>query len=316
MMADTLSHQSVLLHEAIDGLNIKPNGVYVDATFGRGGHSRVILEQLGPQGRLIALDRDPQAIDAAQQITDPRFEIVHAPYSRLTKILAEKNKLGTIDGLLFDLGVSSPQLDDPLRGFSFLRDGPLDMRMDPSCGISAAQWLQKASVDDIAWVLKNFGEERFAYRIAKAIAHDRQTQPYTQTKALADMIARVVPKKEPNKHPATRSFQAIRIYINQELDELQQALTDSLQVLAPQGRLVVISFHSLEDRCVKQFIRQQATGPDLPAGLPITEAELNKKRTLTPVGKAIRASTTEVDENTRARSAVLRIAQRTEQSGG
>lgn len=315
MMADALLHETVLLHEAIDGLAIKPEGIYIDATFGRGGHSRLLLSKLGPEGRLIAIDRDPQAIAEAQKITDPRFEIVHAPFSQLAELIATKQLHRRLDGILFDLGVSSPQLDDPERGFSFLRDGPLDMRMDPTRGISAAQWLEKAAVDDIAWVLKNLGEERFAYRIAKAIELDRQTQPYTRTKALADMIARVVPNKEKNKHPATRSFQAIRMYINSELDEIENALTASIDALTAGGRLAVISFHSLEDRLVKHFIRKQQQGPEIPDGLPITDAELAHHCTLKAVGKAIRASDTEVFENTRSRSAVLRLAQRLETQG-
>lgn len=201
-------HTSVLLDEAVNGLNIRDNGIYIDGTFGRGGHSRLILSQLGPEGRLIAIDRDPQAIEAAKSITDPRFSIVHGPFSELAHYVRELDLVGRIDGILLDLGVSSPQLDDPERGFSFMRDGPLDMRMDPSRGLSAAEWLMKASADDIAWVLKTFGEERFAKRLAKAIVERNLTQPMTRTKELADLIANASPFREKHKHPATRSFQA------------------------------------------------------------------------------------------------------------
>ncbi len=310
MMVDTLPHQAVLLHEAVQGLDIKPDGVYIDATFGRGGHSRLILSRLNTHGRLIAIDRDPQAVAVAQGIDDPRFEIVKAPFSQLAQIVQQRCLSAQVHGVLFDLGVSSPQLDDPLRGFSFLQDGPLDMRMDPTHGLSAAQWLAKAPVEDIAWVLKNFGQERFAYRIAKAIELDRKTQPYTRTKPLADMIARVVPIREKNKHPATRSFQAIRIYINSELEEIEQALTASVDALAPYGRLSVISFHSLEDRLVKHFIRKQQQGSMLPHDLPLTQMQLHVESKMKALGKMTRATPDEVASNPRARSAVLRIAVR------
>ena len=255
-----MEHITVLLQEAVDGLAIRPDGVYVDGTFGRGGHSRLILQHLGPQGRLYAIDRDPQAVAVAQSWNDPRFEIIPGPFSSLYDYMAERNLLGKVDGLLLDLGVSSPQLDEAERGFSFMNDGPLDMRMDPDHGQSAAEWLATAEAKDIAWVLKTYGEERFAMRIANAIVHDRVQTPFTRTRQLAEMIARVVPIKEKNKHPATRSFQAIRIHVNQELKEVEQTLQASLDVLAPGGRLAVISFHSLEDRIVKQFIRQQEKG--------------------------------------------------------
>ncbi|HHQ4752222.1 TPA: 16S rRNA (cytosine(1402)-N(4))-methyltransferase RsmH, partial [Aeromonas veronii] len=263
-MTQAAEHITVLLHEAVEGLAIKPDGVYVDGTFGRGGHSRLILQHLGPNGRLIAIDRDPQAIAEAAKIQDPRFEIVHGPFSGIASYLDERGLLGKVDGFLLDLGVSSPQLDDAERGFSFMKDGPLDMRMDPTSGQSAAEWLAKADVDDIAWVLKTFGEERFAKKIARAIVHDRVTEPYVRTRQLAEMIARVNPSKEKGKHAATRSFQAIRIYINSELDEIETALNGALEVLAPHGRLSVISFHSLEDRLVKHFIRKHEKGPEVP----------------------------------------------------
>ncbi|MGP2468167.1 16S rRNA (cytosine(1402)-N(4))-methyltransferase RsmH [Yersinia sp. 2540 StPb PI] len=304
-------HTSVLLDEAVNGLNIRDNGIYIDGTFGRGGHSRLILSQLGPEGRLIAIDRDPQAIEAAKSITDPRFSIVHGPFSELAHYVRELDLVGRIDGVLLDLGVSSPQLDDPERGFSFMRDGPLDMRMDPSRGLSAAEWLMKASAEDIAWVLKTFGEERFAKRLAKAIVERNLTQPMTRTKELADLIANASPFREKHKHPATRSFQAIRIYINSELEEIERALDGALEVLAPAGRLSVISFHSLEDRIVKNFIRHHSRGPQVPAGLPLTEAQLRSMggRTLKSVGKMMPPDA-EVAENPRARSSVLRFAER------
>ncbi len=314
-MSQSFSHITVLLHEAVNGLAIKPDGIYIDGTFGRGGHSRLILEQLGENGRLYAIDRDPTAIEAAKQFADdPRFEIIHGPFSGLAEYMEERDLLGKVDGVLLDLGVSSPQLDDADRGFSFLRDGPLDMRMDPTTGISAAEWLATADKDDIAWVLKTFGEERHARKIASAIVLDRQTEPYTRTKPLAEMIARVNPSKEKNKHAATRSFQAIRIYVNSELEEIETALRGSLKVLAPAGRLSVISFHSLEDRLVKRFIRKQEKGDEPPPGLPITEQELNKSRTMRSVGKAMKPGAREISENPRARSSVLRIAERLDHS--
>ncbi|TNJ24674.1 16S rRNA (cytosine(1402)-N(4))-methyltransferase [Aeromonas sobria] len=309
-MTQAAEHITVLLHEAVAGLDIKPDGVYVDGTFGRGGHSRLILQHLGPNGRLIAIDRDPQAIAEAAKIQDPRFEIVHGPFSGIASYLEERGLLGKVDGFLLDLGVSSPQLDDAERGFSFMKDGPLDMRMDPTSGQSAAQWLAKADVDDIAWVLKTFGEERFAKKIARAIVHDRVTEPYVRTRQLAEMIARVNPSKEKGKHAATRSFQAIRIYINSELDEIETALNGALEVLAPQGRLSVISFHSLEDRLVKHFIRKHEKGPEVPYGIPLTEAQLAGGRKLKAVGKALKPSDSEVSENSRSRSSVLRVAER------
>ncbi|WFO51798.1 16S rRNA (cytosine(1402)-N(4))-methyltransferase RsmH [Aeromonas veronii] len=309
-MTQAAEHITVLLHEAVEGLAIKSDGVYVDGTFGRGGHSRLILQHLGPNGRLIAIDRDPQAIAEAAKIQDPRFEIVHGPFSGIASYLDERGLLGKVDGFLLDLGVSSPQLDDAERGFSFMKDGPLDMRMDPTSGQSAAEWLAKADVDDIAWVLKTFGEERFAKKIARAIVHDRVTEPYVRTRQLAEMIARVNPSKEKGKHAATRSFQAIRIYINSELDEIETALNGALEVLAPHGRLSVISFHSLEDRLVKHFIRKHEKGPEVPYGIPLTEAQLAGGRKLKSVGKALKPSDHEVSENSRSRSSVLRVAER------
>lgn len=309
-MTQGFEHITVLLDEAVEGLAIKPDGIYVDGTFGRGGHSRLILQQLGPDGRLISIDRDPQAIAEASTIDDPRFEIVHGPFSGVAGYIAERGLTGKIDGFLMDLGVSSPQLDDADRGFSFMKDGPLDMRMDPTSGQSAAEWLAHADIDDIAWVLKTFGEERFAKKIARAIVHDRDETPFTRTRQLAEMIARVNPSKEKGKHAATRSFQAIRIYINSELDEIECALNASLSILKPGGRLSVISFHSLEDRLVKHFIRKHEKGPEIPRGLPLTEAQLKGDRKLRGVGKALKPSDDEVNQNSRSRSSVLRVAER------
>ncbi len=312
MAESQFQHTSVLLDEAVNGLQIREDGIYIDGTFGRGGHSRLILLKLGAQGRLIAIDRDPQAIAAAAQIDDPRFSIIHGPFSGIAGYVNELELGGQIDGVLLDLGVSSPQLDDAERGFSFMRDGPLDMRMDPTRGISAAQWLTEAKEDDIAWVLKNFGEERFSKRIARAIVERNKTEePLTRTKQLAELIAAVSPVKEKHKHPATRSFQAIRIYVNSELDEIRQALTGALSILAPGGRLSVISFHSLEDRIVKQFMRNESRGPQVPHGLPLTEEQLKAHGTpaLKLAGK-MKPSEQEISVNPRARSSVLRFAEK------
>nr|CBA74773.1 S-adenosyl-methyltransferase [Arsenophonus nasoniae] len=314
-MADSrFKHISVLLDEAVNGLNIKANGIYVDGTFGRGGHSQLILSRLGSKGRLIAIDRDPHAVAAAEEmITDNRFSIKHGSFSQLQTFIAQEGLVGKIDGVLLDLGVSSPQLDDPERGFSFMRDGPLDMRMDPTTGQSAAQWLMKADEADIAWVLKTYGEERFAKRIAKAIVarnHHSAEEPLTRTKQLAELIAQVSPFKEKHKHPATRSFQAIRIYINSELEEIAKALEGSLNILAPQGRLSIISFHSLEDRLVKRFIREHSRGPKVPVGLPLTDVQL--KAIGSPILKVLgkmKPTEREIIENPRARSSVVRFAE-------
>ena len=311
-MQDTFIHTTVLLDEAVNGLNIKSDGIYIDGTFGRGGHSRLILSQLGENGRLYAIDRDPQAIAAAAEITDPRFTIIHGPFSALADYMEERGLSGKVDGILLDLGVSSPQLDDAERGFSFMRDGPLDMRMDPTRGLSAAEWLLQAEENDIAFVLKTFGEERFAKRIARAIVERNREQPMTRTKELADVIYAATPVKDKFKHPATRSFQAIRIWVNSELEEIEKALKGALTTLAPGGRLSIISFHSLEDRIVKRFMREQSRGPQVPHGLPMTEAQLSKLggRQLKALGKMMPGEA-EVEQNPRARSSVLRIAERT-----
>ncbi len=312
-MQENFKHTTVLLDEAVNGLNIKEDGIYIDGTFGRGGHSRLILSQLGAKGQLIAIDRDPQAIAAAAEIKDPRFTIIHGPFSALAEYASARELTGKIDGILLDLGVSSPQLDDAERGFSFMRDGPLDMRMDPTRGHSAAEWLLHAEEADIAFVLKTYGEERFAKRIARAIVERNREQPMTRTKELAEVIAAATPVKDKFKHPATRSFQAIRIWINSELEEIDTALKGAVEVLATAGRLSVISFHSLEDRLVKRFMRDQSRGPQVPAGLPMTEQQLQALggRQLKLLGKRVPGEA-EVAENPRARSSVLRIAERTD----
>lgn len=307
------SHTTVLLHEAVDGLAIRDDGVYVDGTFGRGGHSRLILERLGPTGRLFAIDQDPAAIAAAAAIDDPRFTIIHGSFADAAQLLAPHRPAAGFDGLLLDLGVSSPQLDDAERGFSFMRDGPLDMRMDTSRGPTAGEWLQTIDEQQLVDVLFQFGEERFARRIARAIVLRRSEEPFTRTQQLADCIAGAVPTREPGKNPSTRSFQAIRIAINGELAALEQVLSASLSLLARGGRLSVISFHSLEDRLVKQFIRSHSRPPAVPRGMPLTEAQRQGMAVrLHAVGKAIFPSDAETAANPRARSAVLRLAERTD----
>ncbi|GAB2997657.1 16S rRNA (cytosine(1402)-N(4))-methyltransferase RsmH [Psychrosphaera aestuarii] len=305
-------HVSVLLTESIDGLNIKPDGIYIDCTFGRGGHSSHVLAKLSQAGRLIAIDRDPTAIEAAKRFADnPSFTIEHTPFSELLAVAQKHDVVGKVDGILMDLGVSSPQLDEADRGFSFMKPGPLDMRMDYTKGISAADWLAKAEEDDIVFALKTYGEEKFAKRVARKIIATREESPILTTTDLANLVAATVPKsKAEKKHPATRTFQGIRIYINSELVEIERALDASLEVLKPAGRLSVISFHSLEDRIVKQFIRKQSQGKQVPRGLPMTEEELNKGIKMKPIGKAIKPSEQEIASNSRARSSVLRIAER------
>ncbi|AFJ02046.1 rRNA small subunit methyltransferase H [Methylophaga frappieri] len=303
-------HASVLLNEAVTALAIQPDGLYVDATFGRGGHSRKILDQLDASGRLLGLDRDPQAISVGQVLAaeDPRFSIAHCAFSELEQVVFGRLWQQRVNGILLDIGVSSPQLDQPERGFSFLHDGPLDMRMDTSQGISAAQWLAEAEESEIASVIKELGEERFGKRIARAICEQRLEQPLTTTRQLAELVDKASPVKDKFKHPATRTFQAIRIFINDELGELTQVLAQALDVLAVGGRLVVISFHSLEDRIVKRYFRDQAKGDDLPAHFPVRAAELNPR--LKIIGKAIRAEEAELADNPRARSAVMRVAEK------
>ena len=301
-------HKSVLLNESIDALNIEPTGIYIDGTFGRGGHSQAILDKLGEQGRLIAFDKDPQAIETAEQkfAADPRFRIVHDSFAELEKHIEQLGLTGSINGILLDLGVSSPQLDDPQRGFSFQQSGPLDMRMNDQQGMTAAQWLNKASETEIANVLYDYGEERFSRRIARAIVKARAEQPLTDTRQLAEIIKQAHPRWEKKKHPATRSFQGIRIFINNELTDLDSCLQQSYRCLARNGRLVVISFHSLEDRRVKQFFRRMSEGEQLPPDLPVMDETINRKMKL--VGKRIKAGKQELSDNPRARSAVLRAA--------
>jgi len=309
-MKQEFSHQPVLLVEALEGLAIQPDGVYVDGTFGRGGHAGAILAELGTEGRLLAMDKDPQAVLSAEQQfgADPRFEIEQGAFTQLGRLVAQHRLQGRVNGLLLDLGVSSPQLDDASRGFSFSEDGPLDMRMDPGAGSSAAEWLETASEQAISKVLKTFGEERFARRIARAIVASRESEPLRTTRQLAELIAAAVPVHEYKKHPATRSFQAIRIFINHELDDIREVLEQVPDMLAPHGRLAVISFHSLEDRIVKRFIRDEYQGEPPPPEFPLAGMDYTPR--LRPVGKAIRAAAAEVDRNPRARSAVLRVAER------
>ncbi|MFT4745941.1 MAG: 16S rRNA (cytosine1402-N4)-methyltransferase [Congregibacter sp.] len=310
-MENDISHLSVLLKESIDGLAIKPDGIYIDATFGRGGHSRQILKALSANGQLIAIDRDLSAIEAAKSLADdPRFSIHHKPFSELQAVAEELGLVGKIDGILMDLGVSSPQLDEAERGFSFMRNGPLDMRMDTTRGLSAAQWLAVAEEQDITQVIKEFGEEKFGKRIAHGIVNARQIAPITDTAQLAEIIDLAVPVKDKYKHPATRSFQAIRIYVNSELDEIKTGLKAALNTLSPQGRLTVISFHSLEDRLVKRFIREQSRGLNVPHGMPIFQVEIDAAKAMKPIGKAIKPSASEIQQNVRSRSSVLRVAEK------
>ncbi len=304
------SHQPVLLDAAIEAMHIHPQGCYIDGTFGRGGHSEAILRQLNGQGCLYALDKDIVAVQHGEQEFggDPRFHITRSSFAQLSELVTQYDMMGRVDGLLLDLGVSSPQLDDAQRGFSFQQDGPLDMRMDQSRHPSAAEWLATAKDDEIADVLWQYGEERFSRRIACAIVQVRRQVPLQTTSQLAELIARVMPTRERHKHPATRSFQAIRIFINQELDDLRRCLRQSLDVLAKGGCLVVISFHSLEDRIVKRFMRDQSRGEVLPKGLPVPDS-VRKPGRLRVLGKAIKSSAEETRANPRARSAIMRVAQ-------
>jgi 16S rRNA (cytosine1402-N4)-methyltransferase len=303
-------HRPVLLDEAIEGLAIKPDGVYIDGTFGRGGHCEAILEKLNGRGRILAIDKDPEAIYTGLRRFqgERRISIKRSSFAMLRQLADTQGLTGRVNGMLFDLGVSSPQLEDPQRGFSFLRNGPLDMRMDPAQGPTSAAWLARASEKEIAAIIKAYGEERYARRIARAIVRTRVLKPISSTRQLVDIIVRVVPALKDRKHPATRTFQAIRIHINRELDELNAALAQTIEVLAKGGRLVVISFHSLEDRLVKRFIRNHGIGGRIPRGLPLTEQRIPYE--LRPVGRAKRATEQECKRNPRARSAILRIAER------
>ncbi len=302
-MDGTWQHTTVLLNEAVDALVTKPDGIYIDATFGRGGHSRLVLSRLDETGRLIAFDKDPEAIAVGNAIEDPRFEIRHQGFADLREMEAD-----SADGILMDLGISSPQIDNPARGFSFRADGPLDMRMDPTRGTSAADWLATASVEQMTEVIRDYGEERFAFQIAKAVAARRQERgPLASTSELAQLVAGAVKTREPGQDPATRTFQALRIFVNGELEELQEALKASLDVLRPQGRLVVISFHSLEDRIVKQFIAKHSRD-EVDRRAPFAAPKPMKLRAI----ERVKPTAQEVQANPRARSAIMRVAERTQ----
>lgn len=302
-------HQSVMLNESIEGLAIKNNGIYIDATFGRGGHTQGILNKLGDKGRVIAFDQDMTAIDYAKQnFNDARLETIHSPFANMHALLSKQELLGKIDGILMDLGVSSPQLDNAQRGFSFNVDGPLDMRMNQTYGVSAAEWLASANETEIANVIYDFGEERKSRHIASAIKKFQKEKVLETTLQLANIVASVVKTKQ-NKHPATRTFQAIRIFINQELKQLSDTLQQTLDILAPDGRLSIISFHSIEDRIVKQFIQKYSKQKQLPKGLPIMNNEI-MQMPLKDLGKSF-ANAQEINNSRRSRSATLRIAQRT-----
>lgn len=300
----------MLLHEVLDALGVRAGGRYLDATFGRGGHTAALLARIGAQGRVVAIDRDPDAIRAGLEVfaSEQRLTLVRLPFSQLAQVTAGDEQAARFDGVLLDLGVSSPQLDDAARGFSFTQDGPLDMRMDNSTGSTAAQWLAKASEQDIVRVVREFGEERFAKRIARAIVQARHEQPIVRTLQLAAIVAAAVPMREPGKHPATRTFQAIRIHVNREFQEIEAALAATLDVLAPGGRLCAISFHSLEDGIVKRFMQKHSQEDPVYAGLPSIPAHARPK--LRRIGRAIHPTAQEVERNPRARSAIMRVAER------
>lgn len=307
-----MQHYPVMLDQVIESLSIKPNGMYVDCTFGRGGHSSAILSRLSEQGCLLALDRDRSALESEEAIaflSDQRTSLKHCSFSGLKEQLAAINKWGQVDGVLFDLGVSSPQLDEASRGFSFMRDGPLDMRMDVSTGQSAMDWLATVTEHEIVRVLFEYGEERYARRIAKAIVTHRAQQPITTTKQLADLVTESIPLRERHKHPATRTFQAIRIEINQELIQIETALQQASSALTAGGRLVVIAFHSLEDRLVKRYLKAESGRKFDPGKLPIKQADIPKGQ-LKIIGKAVKASAQEISSNPRARSAIMRVAEK------
>lgn len=309
-MEAAYSHRPVLFDEVLVALAIRPDGIYVDGTYGRGGHAGAILERLGDTGRLLAIDKDPQAVAAAQQRYghDHRFAIERGSFAMLGKWVSDRGWMQAVDGVLLDLGVSSPQLDDAARGFSFRQTGGLDMRMDPQQGESAAAWLSRATADEIARVLREYGEERYAGRIARAIVQTREAAPITTTTQLSQLIAQAVPSREKSKDPATRSFQALRIYINRELEDLTAVLPQAIEVLRPGGRLAIISFHSLEDRIVKRYLREEAKGDRFPPDLPVPQTAMTPRVRL--VGKAIHPGEQELARNPRARSAVLRVAER------
>lgn len=312
MSMGNLSHQPVLHREVLDAMQVKPDGIYVDGTFGRGGHAAAILDLLNEKGRLIVMDKDPDAISWAQQQLsgDKRVTIIHDDYAHMKQHIEIQGLNNLVDGVLLDLGVSSPQLDDAARGFSFQHNGPLDMRMNTQQGMSAEQWIMTASEKDISNVLWKFGEERFSRRIARKIVEYRQQQPIRDTATLVAIISDCIPSGKEKKHPATRSFQAIRIKINQELDQIQQVLNDIFEVLKIGGRVLVISFHSLEDRLVKRFFKKHSSAAVLPRGLPLRDVDIVSTIRLKTIGKAIKAGLDEVELNPRSRSAILRIAER------
>ncbi|WP_415883636.1 16S rRNA (cytosine(1402)-N(4))-methyltransferase RsmH [Neptuniibacter sp. QD34_54] len=310
-MSQEFKHITVLLNEAVEALVQDASGFYVDGTFGRGGHSALVLDQLAEDGQLMGIDKDPTAIAHAHErfADEDRFSIAHGSFAQLQEFVTERGLQGQVDGILLDLGVSSPQLDDASRGFSFLNDGPLDMRMDTSSGESAADWIARAEEKEIADVIYTYGEERFSRRMAKEIVAKREEEPITTTAQLSKIIAEANPAWEKGKNPATRAFQGIRIHINRELEDLESCLDQALEMLKVGGRLVVISFHSLEDRIVKRFIRQHVKGDEhIPRGIPVTNDML--KIRLKNVGKAVKASASETEENVRARSAVMRVAEK------
>lgn len=312
-MSESL-HYSVLLRESVDALVQNPDGVYIDGTFGRGGHARAVLERLSEKGKLLGFDKDPRAIEEGESLRaeDSRFDIVHRSFAEMKDELWQRGDI-KVDGVLLDLGVSSPQLDESERGFSFLRDGPLDMRMDSSAGQTAAQWLEKADGWNMVRVFRDYGEERFAKQIARKIMDARELTPITRTLQLAKIVSETIPKKfEEKKHPATRVFQAIRIEINRELSDLQKTLDEVLHLVKPSGRIVIISFHSLEDRIVKRFFRKFSQSQDFPIGVPVTHDML--KAPLKLIGKPFKAGDQELDENVRSRSAVMRVAERTREA--
>jgi 16S rRNA (cytosine1402-N4)-methyltransferase len=309
-VSEVLTHTTVLLPEAIEALAIKPDGIYVDCTFGRGGHSALILQRLGPNGRLIVLDKDTTAVEHGRQWSDARFQIEHSGFTHLKEVL-DKLGIDRVDGILLDLGVSSPQLDEAARGFSFRFDAPLDMRMDNSRGPTAAQWLETVDEGLLTEVIRDYGEERFAKQIARAVVNARAVEPIQTTGQLVELVSKTVHTREAGKNPATRTFQAIRIYLNQELEELERVLPQCVTHLKSGGRLAVISFHSLEDRMVKHFIRDMVEADKLPRNVPIRACEVPKGK-MKLIGKAVRAGKTELQVNPRARSAMMRVAERSD----
>jgi 16S rRNA (cytosine1402-N4)-methyltransferase len=309
-VSEGLPHVTVLLHEAVEALAIKPEGIYVDGTFGRGGHSAQILERLGPSGKLIAMDKDPAAVAAGSKWRDARFKIVHRSFAQMAEVLREQG-VKKVDGILLDLGVSSPQLDEASRGFSFRFDAPLDMRMDASSGMTAAQWLETVDEGLLGEVIRDYGEERFAKQIARAIVAARAIESIHTTRQLVELVGKAVRTREAGQNPATRTFQAIRIYLNQELEELARVLPECVTYLKTGGRLVVISFHSLEDRIVKRYMREMAEGDKLPRNVPIRASEVPQGK-MNLIGRAVRASGAELKANPRARSAVMRVAERSD----